>query len=232
MCYNEVNTLESVVSDVKRVLESIASEYEIIIVDDGSNDGSLEKASKLVESDGRIRLISHGRNLGIGMVLRNGYLHARYENVVAIPADGQFDVRELEKLKSIPPKTVVSFYRTNTPYKSFFRNFLSWLNNKLINRMILGMDVKDVNWVKVYKTSELRKLNLRLKSVLISSEICAKLSILGCTFVEYPSKYLRRKHGVEKGTSLRNVIMSAIEILKLILVVMYFRLYERRGITC
>jgi glycosyltransferase involved in cell wall biosynthesis len=216
LCYNEAGTIRQVVADVKALLNEIApSRHEIIIVDDGSNDDSTQTICDIRDTVPNVKAVFHSSNLGIGSALRTGYSHAQNENVCAVPGDGQFDVSELRPFRAVPERTFISFYRLENTTYSRFRNGLSYLN-KLVNRLALGINIKDVNWVKVYKTSELRKLTLCLASSLIQSEICAKLILRQNTVLEVRSTYLPRTYGKSKGGSLKIASQAAVETLRLI----------------
>jgi glycosyltransferase involved in cell wall biosynthesis len=112
ICYNEMATLKRVVDSARPVLRKMApGRYEIIIVDDGSVDGTRPLILKLVKKYPEIRSIHHSLNLGIGMALRSGYFNSKYENVCVIPGDGQFNVEELLPFTTIKRGTFVSFFR-------------------------------------------------------------------------------------------------------------------------
>jgi hypothetical protein len=233
LCYNEAGTIRQVVSDVKAVLdEMVPCRHEIIIVDDGSNDGSRQTICDIRDTFHNVKTVFHPSNLGIGNALRSGYSHAENENVCAVPGDGQFDVRELRKFRDIPDGSFISFYRVDNLTYSAFRNSLSYLN-KTFNRLALGIYLRDVNWVKIYKTHELRQLKLRLASSLIESEICAKLIRRNNTVLEVRSACLPRTYGKSKGASLKTVLQAARETWELIVEVrrpaLLVRLWGRLG---
>ena len=209
LCYNEAGTLEKVTTDLLHVLKQLSSTFEIIIVDDRSTDGSRVVAYDLASKYPEVRVISHEVNKGIGGTLRSIYENAQYENIGIVPGDGQFDTNEYLPFKEIPENHFVSFYRKENTTYSPFRNILS-LMNKQLNAIFLGITIKDVNWTKIYKRSDLRKLGLELTSSLIESEICAKLLYLKKRVIEAESKYLPRTYGESKGASM-NIVKQAIK---------------------
>ena len=213
-CYNEKGTIEDVVSKIKTVLDQIASSYEIIPVDDASTDGSTEIIKRLEEQFDFVRPIYHTINQGIGPTLREGYFTAQYENVASIPGDAQFDPNEFLAVKDFQEKTFVSFFRKENLTYSFFRNKLSYVN-KMINKFLIGLDLKDVNWVMVYKRKELENLDLQLSSTLIKSEICAKMLSIGYKAVEIESVYQPRVYGESKGSSKKMIKQALKETFKL-----------------
>jgi len=221
-CYNEHKTVAKVISDALRVLSEMSDDFEIIAVNDGSTDGSDAAIDGMAQEHEQVQAVHHSINLGIGHALRSGYDNARCENVVAIAADGEFQMEELKPFAVLPERNFVSFYReVNTVYSSY-RDMLSLTNRKL-NKLFLGMELRDVNWSNIYKNADLKSLNLVLTSSLIESEICAKLIKRGHKAIESPSQYLERKEGKSKGGSLKIVWQAAKDTFKLIRVVRAFK---------
>lgn len=223
LCYNEEGSLLTVFNQVRSLFASWALEqWEIILVDDGSRDNTANIIRELAQSDIRIKPIIHSHNLGIGEGIRSIYFNAVNENVVFIPGDGQFDVAEILPFPEINPQEFIAFYREENQTYNTFRNILSWMN-KSFNRFALGLVLRDVNWVKIYKLQWLKKLDIRLHSSAIESEICAKMGILGIRPKEVKSKYLPRTYGSSKGASFKSIYLVIRDLLKLFYVVSLFR---------
>ncbi|MCH8903246.1 MAG: glycosyltransferase, partial [Bacteroidetes bacterium] len=190
--------------------------------DDGSVDGSGEVIAEAGKSHENLRIITHEKNKGIGESLRSGYDLAEKELVVTVPADGQFDIFELSGLPGPEDKSFISFYRKENTSYSIPRKILSWFN-KVFNNVFLGVNLKDVNWIKVYQLKELRKFNLELTSSLVETEICGKLIANGNKLIQVESKYLERKAGKSKGASLKIVSQAIADMLKLVRVIRRFK---------
>lgn len=223
-CYNEVGTIASVAERaVKTLKEEMGVEtFEVLVVDDGSTDGSRQIIEQLPGEFPAIRYVFHAKNQGIGQALRTGYFQAKFENVCAIPADGQFDLAELIPFRYVKAKTFVSFYRKENTSYNFFRNSLS-ATNKWVNWWLNGFQLKDVNWVKIYKRAPLLDMNLEIESSLVESEICAKFLAMGYQPLEVESKYLQRIAGVSKGSSWKIVRQAIRDTLLLSQVLRRFR---------
>jgi dolichol-phosphate mannosyltransferase len=221
--FNEADSWLAVSSAVSETADRIAAgRYEILLIDDGSTDGGARIVHRLAQLLPGARAVLHTRNLGIGGALRTGYGKSRGKFVVAVPADGQFDVRELEAIGPPEEGAFVSFYRERTDGYGLHRRFLT-AANYFLNRAALGMKLRDVNWVKIYPGEALRALDLWSRSSLVESEICAKLLVSGFRAVEVPSRYHPRRHGRHQGASLRTVLRAVAGIGKLVLAVALFR---------
>ncbi len=226
-CYNEEGNIQKTVSNTVEVLEEIANDYELLLFNDGSTDKTLSILYKIAEENPKARIFNHEKNEGLGQVLTTGYFEARMENMISIPGDGQFDPRELQEVNPVPPRTIISFYRKENLTYNFFRNQLSFVHKKL-NEYLVGLNLKDVNWTIILKRNELDNLNLRLKSTLIKSEICAKMVYLGYQVKEIPSIYHIREYGESKGSSRKMILQAASDVLKLTFSVWLFKLTHKR----
>ena len=223
-CYNEEKTIAPVYQATLNLLkEKVTVGFEIIVVDDGSTDHSVNEIHKLQHQfPSHTKVVLHPKNIGIGRALRSGYTNAQFENVCCIPADGQFDVNELIPFLNFDSDTFISFYRVENLQYTSFRNVLSFFNKK-INSFFLSIRLKDVNWVKVYKRREIKSFEWKLNSSLLESELCAKLLAKGNKVIEVESVFHPRQAGVSKGASFKIFNMALKETLLLILVMFIFK---------
>jgi len=208
--YNEGKNLTTTVQRSVAFLSDNATTYEIILVDDGSTDNTPAVCERLSEEFPLLRVVHHPNNLGIGNALRTGYAHARHQYVCAIPGDGQFDPNELAAVPAFGPDEFYTFVRKAQNYTPY-RQMLSTLN-RVFNRWFLGLRMRDVNWIKVYRIEQLQLARPQLKSSVIESEICGKLLRAGISPVELPSVYLTREHGKAKGGRWKTVWQVVLEL--------------------
>jgi len=216
-------SIVKIVKEAMEVLNIISpNNHEIIIVDDGSSDGSTELIKELEYENPIIKVVYHKKNKGIGAALHSGYENASKENVCGIPSDGQFSIKELIKISRLEPKSFISFYRKELIDYSNFRKSLSFVN-RLINKIFIGVNLRDVNWIKIYNREILLQLGLTMRSSLIESEICSKMIINGFKPIEIESDCLQRGNGVSKGGSLKIIYQALIEVLRLIFIIFIYK---------
>lgn len=224
LCYNEEESIEKVLDTCFDILSKMTNDFEVLVINDGSKDNSLSIITKYkAEKRNDLIIINHEKNKGIGEALCSGYKNATKENVLITCGDGQFDLNELLPFKEIDDKTVLALYRKENTSYSLHRNILSYFN-KLFNKIFLGLTLKDVNWVKIYKLNELKKFDLKIRSSLIESEICSKLHFNGNRFIEIESRYLERIGGESKGASFKIVKQALFDMLSLVIEITKFRI--------
>ena len=222
-CYNEEHTVGSVVDKAVEVCKQLsARSSEVLVVNDGSSDRSSWIIAEKCKEHPMVRAIHHPMNKGIGHALISGYSNAKGLRICGVPADGQFDLTELLPFGNMNPGEVISFVRRQKHYNRY-RSLLTGFNN-LMNRAFLGLTLEDVNWVKIYHATDLKKIRPSMKSSLVESEICAKLKVNGVSFVEVPSTYHQRVAGETKGGSLKTVGLAAVELIGLLVRVNVYRL--------
>ena len=219
---NEEKTIGKVIADAFSALQKISNgDGEIIVVDDGSTDNTRKVVEDLQGEIMCLKTIFHSGNKGIGAALISGYTKATAENICAIPADGQFETSQLLQHPSIEDNTILSFYREKNEIYNSFRKVLSWSNRKILN-YLFRVEVKDINWVKVYKRENLIATNFELKSSLVESEIFIKMIRSGIRLIETPTIYLPRQYGNSKGASLNIMIRAIAELPELYFAVQRF----------
>ncbi len=209
--YNEVKTLEKI---IKRV-ESVNIDKEIIAVDDGSTDGSLDMLDRLAD-EGRIKLIKHSKNSGKGAAIKSGLKQASGDIIIIQDADLETDPQDFYELIKpiISGETKAVFgYRTAKKPASVY-----WWGGKavsLITRLLYGGNVKDVNNGYKVMTSDLwRDLDLKSDRFQICEEITAKLLKRKEKIIQVPTQYFPRTKKQGKKLGFKDGIVSILTLLK------------------
>jgi glycosyltransferase involved in cell wall biosynthesis len=176
--YNEIETLETVV----RRVQDVADPGEIILVDDGSSDGSTELIKKLGEEDG-IRACCHEQNRGKGAALRTGFQEATGDVVIVQDADLEYDPKDYEKLLEpmyeaaadvvYGSRFLVGRYaRVHLYYHYLANRFLTFFSN-----LFTGLNLTDMETCyKAFRNEVVQRLNIRSKRFTVEPELTAKIA--------------------------------------------------------
>ncbi len=133
--YNEEANLEPLVQEIKSVLEPTGTDYEIIIVDDGSSDGSYPLLSRLYRKDPRLKILCLKRNFGQTAAVAAGFAHAQGKVIIAMDGDGQNDPGDIPALlkKLEEGYDLVSGWRFPRADPFLSRRLPSQIANRLIS---------------------------------------------------------------------------------------------------
>lgn len=173
--YNEEENISPVVSRALEVLPRMAVRYEVIVVNDGSRDRTVNEAQKFVDAHyPRVRLVNHAANLGYGAALRSGFEHASENLIFYTDADNQFDLAELEYfLAMITHHDMVIGFRVYR-YDSVLRSMVSWIYNRIVGIMF-RVHVRDVDCsYKLFRREVLEKITIDCEDFFVDTELIAK----------------------------------------------------------
>lgn len=165
--YNEEPNVESVITENLRVLKELYHHrgwsYEILCINDGSTDGTLEKLRQQVHKHPEVRVIHFGVNYGQTAALSAGFHDARGEWIITMDGDGQNDPRDIPRLLEVlncEDVDVVSGWRKNRKDPWLTRRLPSQVANRIIS-MITGVHLKDYGCtLKAYRSCILEDLHL------------------------------------------------------------------------
>jgi glycosyltransferase involved in cell wall biosynthesis len=195
-CYNEKDTIENIVSVVKKVnLGDV--EKEIIIVDDCSKDGTREILETLKDND--VKVILHEKNKGKGGALKTGYQEVSGDIVIVQDADLEYDPNEYPALIKpiLEDKADVVYgsrylmgnsHQVHTFWHSMMNQFLTYCSNMLSNLWLTDMET----CYKVYRTDIVKNLDIKEKRFGIEPEVTAKIAKLNIRVHEVAISYYGR----------------------------------------
>jgi len=160
--YNEAESLPGLHAELTAVLQTLGKSYEIIGVDDGSRDNSLQVLKQLAECDPCVVVVSLRRNFGQTAAFAAGFDQARGATVITIDADGQNDPADIPRLldKMAEGYDIVSGWRQNRKEPLITRRIPSMVANRIIVRSTgiflhdTGCSLKAYDW-RVVKTIRL-----------------------------------------------------------------------------
>jgi len=192
--YNEQGVIENSVKNLAQAIDSLGVSWELLLVNDGSTDGTLAIIEILAKDNDRIKVISYTRNRGRGYALRSGFNASCGRYVVTTESDltwGKNIIRELydELLASESDVVIASPYAPNGRLENvpFRRAMLSSLGNKILRMTVPANITMLSGMTRGYRGDFIRSLPLEEDRKEIHLEIVSKAVILGAAFSEVPA---------------------------------------------
>lgn len=217
--YNEKENIETVVLSTRKVLESVVKEWELILVDDGSIDGTSSVLKKMSSSDARIRVITHESNQGYGASLKSGFFASKYSWIAFTDSDGQFDFSEItnfiKKQKETSADLVIGYYKKRQVSTVKIITSKIWEYTVFV---LFGLKVRDIDCgFKLVSKKVIERISPleSERGAFISSEILIKAKKWGFKLVEIPVTHFPRTKGVGTGRNLNVIIKSFVDLFKL-----------------
>ena len=213
--HNEEENLVPMAAALLSILPAVADEWELVVVDDGSEDATGRLADELAARHPRVRAVHHRTNRGYGAAVRSGLAAARYDYVFFTDGDHQFDVRQIVRLiPALDRADAVVGYRAHRSDPALRRlNAAGW---NLLVRRLLGLPVRDVNCAfKLLRREALSGIALEAEGAMVSAELLARLQSRGARIVEVAVDHFPRRHGTPSGARPRVIARAFVELARL-----------------
>lgn len=156
--YNEKGNIPIFMERLDTIKDKLGLELEVLVVDDGSTDGTYDEVASLLERYPYLKLLRHPKNRGLTAALDTGFSNAKGDILAFYPADLQYDPTEIPKLisKLREGYDIVAGWRQGKYEKAF----VSFLYNSLC-RLMFGLKVHDLNSVKVFRREVYERFVMR-----------------------------------------------------------------------
>ena len=214
--FNDAQSIGSLVTRALAVLPTLAADYEVIVVNDGSTDETGAVLAELARQEPRLKIVHHERNSGYGAALRTGFSQASKDLVFYTDGDGQYDVGELTSLYPLLTDgvDVVNGFKKSRA-DDFRRKLLGDLYKNFV-RFLFRLPIRDVDCdFRLIRRTALQRIQLGSSSGAICVELVYKLHRAGCVFAEAAVDHYPRKFGRSQFFTLRRVIGTARDVLLL-----------------
>jgi len=202
-CYNEAQNLERLISQVILAMSSLARPYEVIVVDDGSTDKSVEVLKKITSNIPFLKIVALKRNYGQTAAMMAGIDYSKGDIIIPLDADLQNDPDDIPSLlaKIDEGFDVVSGWRKNRRDNAIMRNFPSFVANKLIS-WISGLHLNDYGCsLKAYRREVIKDVRLYGEMhrfiPIYASWLGAKVTEIPVS--NHPRVYGSSKYGLERS---------------------------------
>ncbi|GMV93983.1 MAG: hypothetical protein AMXMBFR82_37610 [Candidatus Hydrogenedentota bacterium] len=218
--YNEADTITEV---IRRVRDT-PYDVEVIVVDDGSTDGTPDRLLALADADD-LCLLRHDTNLGKGAALRTGFARVTGDVVVIQDADLEYDPRDygklLEPILDGRADVVYGSRFLGGPHRVLFfwhsvgNKFLTLISNAVTNLNLTDMET----CYKAFRADVLKDVQIRSNRFGVEPEFTAKVAKRGLRIYEVPISYSGRNYAEGKKITWRDGVAALFTILR-------FRLFE------
>jgi glycosyltransferase involved in cell wall biosynthesis len=223
--YNDSGTIASMVIRAVKAASELTPDYEIIVVDDGSADGTAEIADELARTYPRVRAVHHPKNRDYGAALKTGFRSATKELIFYTDGDGQYDPAELSTLwaKMTPDADLVNGYKISRA-DPLHRIVIGRAYHHIV-RTLFGLRLSDVDCdFRLMRRTIFDRINLEKTSGVICVEMMKKIQDAGFHIVEVPVHHYHRAFGKSEFFNVRRLFRTGRDLL-----ILWYALVVRRG---
>jgi len=194
--YNDVGSIGKIIHTMAWLLPKLTESYEVVVVNDGSVDGTGDLLQVLAREYPFLKVIHHGVNRGYGAALITGFANCSKDLVFYTDGDGQYDVEELPLLLSAFGENVdlVNGYKISRSDPR--HRIIAGSIYQHLMRLLFRLHVRDVDCdFRLFRRTLLDRTRLTCNSGVICVEMMKRFQDLGCRMVEIPVHHYRRYHG-------------------------------------
>ncbi|MFN8558802.1 MAG: glycosyltransferase family 2 protein [Dehalococcoidia bacterium] len=205
-CYNDAGSIATMVERVAGCLRVITSDFEVIVVDDGSSDDSVAILEAMAVRAPFLRIVRHPRNRGYGAALRSGFEASGKDFVFYTDGDGQYDPEELPVLVRAMRDGIglVNGYKIRRSDPA--HRVVIGRAYQLVARRLFEIQLRDVDCdFRLIRNEYLRRISLDFESGAIGVQLVRRLQDAGCRMVEAPVHHYPRLYGRSEFFRLRPV---------------------------
>ena len=222
--YNDSGTIASLVITALQTARGLTSDFEVIIVNDGSADATARIADELARTYPEVRVVHHARNRGYGGALQSGFKAATRELVFYTDGDAQYDPSEMTRLWHALDDTIdlVNGYKISRS-DPVHRIVIGRIYHHTV-RLLFGLQVRDVDCdFRLLRRSIFQQVLLEKNSGVICLEMMKKIQDAGFHIAEVPVHHYHRAYGKSQFFNFRRLFKTAVDVARL-----WFALVVRR----
>ena len=214
--YNDSGTIASLVISALRTARTLTSDFEVIIVNDGSADATADIANELARTYPEVRVVHHDRNRGYGGALRTGFETATRDLVFYTDGDAQYDPAEMAVLWEAFNESVdlVNGYKISRS-DPLHRIVIGRIYHHTV-KILFGLRVRDVDCdFRLMRRSIFDRVMLEKNSGVICLEMMKKIQDAGFRIAEVPVHHYHRAYGRSQFFNFRRLFKTGVDVLKL-----------------
>jgi glycosyltransferase involved in cell wall biosynthesis len=211
--YNDSGTIASLVITALQAARTITTDFEVIVVNDGSADHTASVADELARQFPEVRVVHHAVNRGYGGALRSGFAAATKEFVFYTDGDAQYDPTEMTQLwrAMTPDVDLVNGYKISRS-DPFHRIVIGRVYHHTV-KLLFGLTVRDVDCdFRLMRRSIFERVRLEKSSGVICLEMMKKIQDAGFRIAEVPVHHYHRTHGKSQFFNFPRIGKTALDV--------------------
>jgi len=205
--YGEAGNIAGTLENITTALSSLPIEAEVIVIDDGSTDGTDEVVRANLHRFPAVRLLVNERNMGFGWTYRRGVAAATRDRIVMVHGDNAWGAETLRQLFSHvgDADVIVGYTRDMWSSRTWVRAAISKLFTRLVN-LITGRRLHYYNGLQIHNAAVLKGLTIQSSGYGFQAEVLVKSLRRAQTFIEVPMDLMERERGDSHAFRLKNAI--------------------------
>ena len=214
--YNDAGTIASLVIRAIQVASKLTSDFEVIVVNDGSRDATRDIVDALTKAYPQVRGVHHDRNRGYGGALQTGFAAAKKDLIAYTDGDAQYDPANFESLwrQMTPDIDVVTGYKISRS-DPWYRIVIGRLYHVTV-KLLFRLHVRDVDCdFRLMRRAVFDRVRLERTTGVICLEMMRKIQDAGFRVAEAPVPHYHRTHGQSQFFNLRRVFWTGVDVMKL-----------------
>ena len=230
--YNDSGTIASMVIRTVKTASELTPDFEIIVVDDGSADGTADIADELARTYPQVRAVHHPINRDYGAALQTGFRSATKELIFYTDGDAQYDPTELSLLweKMSPDADLVNGYKISRA-DPLHRIIIGRVYHYIVS-ILFGLKLRDVDCdFRLMRRSIFDRINLDKTSGIICVEMMKKIQDAGFRIVEVPVHHYHRAFGTSQFFNFHRLLRTGRDLLLLWYALVVRREHKRADVT-
>jgi len=230
--FDEAPNVTAVAGEALEALDASGSDGELLLVDDGSTDGTSALVDEIGAHDARVRVVHHGTNRGFSGAMTTALRQARGEWVFLVPADGQIEMRELSRFLAArnAADIVVGVRRGRT--ERIGRVLLSRAFHR-IAKTLFPLPLEEFSSVFLFRRALIDAMPIRSRprSATFLPEVLYRANVRRARFVQLGIDPRPRMGGRAKGGQLSVALFTLVELMRLAPLVRWDEMRARRPVT-